>query len=178
MPYKDKEKEREYYQKNKEKLKRYGKEYYFKNKKRIKEQKKEYLQRPEVKIKNKKYHKEYRKEYNKNNTSKINAYYKQRKKDDLSFRFVCNLRTRLNRSLKIYSTNGKVMSTNKYLDMPAIIKKLTPFPKDIENYEVDHIIPLVKFNHNDFEQIRKAWLPSNLQWLTKEENRKKSDKIL
>ena len=67
------------------------------------------------------------------------------------------------------------MYTNKYLDMPAIIKKLTPFPKNIKNYHVDHIIPLSKFDLNNPEEVKKAFDKNNLQWLTAKENRKKSD---
>ena len=45
MPYKDKEKERQYYLKHKEQKKEYNKKYYLKNKESLKEYKKEYLQK-------------------------------------------------------------------------------------------------------------------------------------
>jgi len=62
--------------------------------------------------------------------------------------------------------------------MESIINHLKPFPKDIGNYEVDHIIPLRMFDHNDKEQIKKAWDISNLQWLPKEINLWKSDRLI
>lgn len=48
----------------------------------------------------------------------------------------------------------------------------------MENYEIDHIIPLYSFDLNDSNQIQKAFSPKNLQWLTREENRKKLGKII
>ena len=117
------------------------------------------------------------KEYGKNNRDKINFNYKQRKKIDKSYAVKERVRLAFSDSLKKYSTTGKVMSTSKYLDMDAIIEHLQPFP-DISLYEVDHIMPLSRFNHDDPEQVRRAWLPSNLQWLPKEINRWKRDRLI
>lgn len=70
------------------------------------------------------------------------------------------------------------MDSKKYgLDWEKVIQELKPFPKDIKNFEIDHILPLHSFDLNKFEEIKKAFDPSNLQWLTIEENRKKSGKI-
>jgi hypothetical protein len=61
--------------------------------------------------------------------------------------------------------------------MDAIIKHLTPFPKDRENYHIDHIKPLCSFDFNDPEQIKEAFAPENHQWLTIEENLKKGGRF-
>jgi len=147
------------------KMKEISKKWYKKNRKK----RREYFQRPEIKTK--------QSEYQKNNRDKINAHYRQRKKNDKNYSIKERVRLSFLRSLKKYSITGKIMSTSKYLNMEAIIKKLTPFP-DLSLYEVDHIIPLKIFNHNNYEQVRKAWLPSNLQWLPKEINRWKSDRLI
>ena len=71
------------------------------------------------------------------------------------------------------------MSSRKYgINYKAIIEHLKPFPKDIENYEVDHVVPLSWFDFNNLEEIKWAWAPENHQWLTIEENRNKSDRFM
>jgi len=71
------------------------------------------------------------------------------------------------------------MPIKKYeVDVKAIINYLKPFPKDLENYHVDHIIPLSKFDHNIPEQIKRAWTPENLTWLLKSANRSKGNKLV
>ena len=50
--------------------------------------------------------------------------------------------------------------------------------KDISKYETDHIIPLSLFDHNDPEQIKKAWSHKNLQWLRKEINLWKGNRFI
>jgi len=188
---------KEYWKKpeNKARAKEYDKKYR-KRKKRKEYRKKydkKYYQIPKVIVRTKEYQKEYNskleniekrkkwsKEYNQKfeNKIRINANDKQRRKTDKKWAIKERVRSNFNMAMKKYSTIGKVMSTSKYLDMNAIIKKLTPFPKDIENYEVDHIIPLKMFNHDNLEQARRAWLPSNLQWLTVEANRTKGNKLV
>ena len=174
MPYKDKEKGREYhkeyskeyYQRSevKVRIKEYSKEYYQKNKKNVIKRIKKYNQRPEVKVRKNEYHKEYKKSKRKNN---------------INFRIKDNLRRELSYAFKRYSKTGKIKSSCEYgIDYGAIINHLKPFPKDIENYEVDHIIPLSLFNFNNPEQIRIAFLPENHQWLTITENREKGNKLI
>ncbi len=59
-----------------------------------------------------------------------------------------------------------------------VIDNLEPFPENRKNFEIDHIIPLHSFNLTNPEEVKKAFSPSNLQWLTREENRKKSGKLV
>ena len=77
------------------------------------------------------------------------------------------------------SKNGKQKLSKEYgINFTAIIEYLRPFPKDIENYEIDHIIPLSWFDFNNPKEIKWAFSPENHQWLTKEENRKKNNKYI
>jgi len=157
-----------YYEDNLEKITKQHREWSKKNK----EYKKEYNQRPERKAKKKEYSQrlEVRAKKNTNN--------RKRRKEDSKYAVCCRVRENFKDALKSYSTTGKILSSSKYLDMDAIIKHLTPFPKDRENYHIDHIIPLKMFDHDDPEQIRRAWLPSNLQWLRKEINQWKGDRLI
>ena len=75
--------------------------------------------------------------------------------------------------------NCEVCWDSKYgIYWNKVIESLKPFPEDIKNYEIDHIMPLHSFNLENKEEIKKAFNPSNLQWLTIEENRKKGGKII
>ena len=151
--------------------KKYQKEYSKKNKDKIAKRMEEYRKRPEVKAREKEYIQKLEVK------ERTNSRKKQRKKNDKNYAIKERVRLSFLQSLKTYSKTGKIMPKNKYLDMPAIIKKLTPFP-DLSLYEVDHIVPLKMFNHDNLEQVKKAWLPSNLQWLPKEINRWKSDRLI
>ena len=65
----------------------------------------------------------------------------------------------------------------------TIIKSLGKLPRDIENYHIDHIVPLNSFNffHIDeslnHTEISKAWSPANLRLINSKENMRKGSKI-
>ena len=125
--------------------------------------------------------KEYWEEYGKKPEvrSKINEKDRMRRKIDKKYAITDRLRRSLNHALTKYSKTGKIMSSKKYgIKWEKIINSLEPFPENIENYEIDHVKPLHLFNLENEEEIRKAFDPLNLQWLTIEENRKKSGKII
>ncbi len=101
-----------------------------------------------------------------------------RRKMDPEFAIADRLRRSLRHALTKYSKTGKIMSSRKYgLDWKRIIESLKPFPENLRDYEIDHILPLHTFNLTNFEEVKKAFDPSNLQWLTTSENRRKSGKI-
>lgn len=155
----------------------YRKKYYQQNKERIKE----YFQRPEVKKKQKEYYKEHQKKYYQKLEVKerLREYQKNKRKINKSFYIACLLRNALKQSFKSYSTTVKQYSSKKYgIDWTAIIEHLKPFPKDIENYHVDHIIPLSRFDFNNAKHIKIAFAPENHQWLIKEENLWKHNKLI
>ena len=104
---------------------------------------------------------------------------KLRRQTDLNFAITDRLRRSLHHALSKDSKTGKVMSSKKYeIDYKEIIEHLKPFPENIKNFDIDHIIPLHLFDLTNPENVKKAFSPSNLQWLTREENRRKSGKLM
>ena len=102
-----------------------------------------------------------------------------RRQTDLEFVIADRLRRSLKHALSKYSKTEKIMNSKKYgLNLREIIEGLKPFPENLKNFEIDHIIPLHTFNLTNPEEVKKAFAPSNLQWLTREENRKKSGKLI
>ena len=98
---------------------------------------------------------------------------------DQGFATEDRLRRSLHHAMTKYSKTGKIMSSKKYgINWKEIIESLKPFPENLKNFEIDHIIPLHTFNLTDEREVKIAFSPSNLQWLPKEENRRKGGKIL
>ena len=156
-----------YYEKNKERYINSVKKYQQseKGQAKIKEYQKKYSQRPDVKKRKSDYDK---KRYHKDGQNKL--YRQINKQIKLCIRVFC-------RDGKI---NVRQSVLDKYnilygIDLNKIIKKLQPFPKQLEKYELDHIIPISKFNLTKRDQIKKAYNPNNLQLLTIIANRKKSN---
>ncbi|MBU0894836.1 MAG: hypothetical protein KKF48_02700 [Nanoarchaeota archaeon] len=111
------------------------------------------------------------------------VYVKNRSDKDLNYRITCRLRKMLNGKLRYYIKEGKIMPSRKYgINYEKIIKHLKPFPKDLSNYHIDHIRPLCSFTFvkedgtTNLEEIKKAFAPNNLQWLTAKENLSKGGK--
>lgn len=203
MPYKDKEQKKkymkEYAQSPKYKLRK--KEHYKKNKDKINEREKEYFQRPEVKARRKEYlqknkdkiHKRQKEYFQRPEIKeKMKEYFqrpevrerhnlmqKEKLLKNMNFLLRRRLRFLLNQAFKKYTKTGKIMSSKKYgINYQAIIERLKPFPKDIENYHIDHIIPLSRFDFNNPKHIKIAFAPENHQWLTIQENLEKNNKLV
>lgn len=170
-------------------------------------QQKDYNQRPEIKEKNKIRMREYRRTYPEwkerhrilavtRHREKRAKYWKEygkrpevrkrirekerlRRQIDKEFVTVDRLRRSLNHALTKYSETGKIRSSKKYgINWQEIIESLKPFPEDLKNFEIDHIIPLYIFDLTNNEEVKKEFSSSNLQWLTRKENRRKSGKIM
>lgn len=170
-------------------------------------QRRNYNRRPEIKEKNRERVKEYRrthpewkerhnfleltkhrerrarywKEYGKRPEVRARIREKEnlRRKTDIDFLIADRLRRSLLHALTKYSKTGKIMSSKKYgINWKEIIESLKPFPENIRNFEIDHIIPLHTFNLENKDEVKRAFSPSNLQWLTIEENRRKSGKLI
>jgi len=86
------------------------------------------------------------------------------------------IRDRLRDALRHFSKTGKTRKSNEYLDYKSIINVLGPCPGDRKDYHIDHIKPLSSFNFNDIKEIKKAFAPSNHQWLLAHDNLKKVKK--
>jgi len=119
-----------------------------------------------------------KKEYNDKWKNYRNSYRNNRRATDEPWRLKQNLRSRLYVAFRDYSTTGKLRKADEYgIDYKAIIEYLGPMPKDGKDYQIDHIIPLSRFDFNDLEQIKLAFSPENHQFLTAEENLKKGNKL-
>ncbi len=155
-----KEQRRRYYLKNREMHLQQTNEYKLKNKDRIRDHNHKYNQRDYVK-------------------KRDNENRKKKKLSDINYKLRCMFRSRLWNVLDKYSKTGKIMSSKKYgINYKKIIEHLKPFPKDIEKYHVDHIIPLSYFDFNNPKEIAWAFAPENHQWLIKEENLKKGNRFI
>ncbi len=170
-------------------------------------QRKHYNRRPEIKEKYKLRMREYRKTHpewkEKHRLLAVTKYREKRKefqkiygkrlevrarirererfklRNDKQFAITDRLRRSLNHALTKYSKTGKIMSSRKYgINWKEVIESLKPFPKNLNEFGIDHIIPLSSLDLNDKEQVRKAFAPENLQWLTMSENRRKSNRIM
>jgi len=189
---------KEYLLKNKEQRKEYNREYYLKNKERLTEYRKEYhlknkekknLFNREYRLKNKERLKEYGKEYRLNNKEKgkeyrlknkekRNEHCRNRRKTDIGFRILSNLRTRI-----WYAVKGEDKSNTT---MKLLGCSISDFKKHIESlfkpwmawenygrWTLDHIIPCAAFDLTLPEQQQKCFHYSNLQPLDAIENSKK-----
>ena len=185
-----KARKKEYNQRSKVKARREANQQTEKSKKRRKEYTKKYYQREDNKITRqdlnyKKNQKEYMRKYRKQkeNRIKINnynrKYHEKRMKSDLQYIIKILIRRRLKEALTPFSKTEKIEQTCKYgINYKKIVEYLQPFPKNRENYHLDHIIPLSWFDFNNPQEIKWAFTPENHQWLTKEENLKKGNRYI
>ena len=174
---------------SKEKKKEYWKEYSKRLEviERRKEVGKIYRNNLEVIKKRKKYLEDnkdiIKKKYNEWSKRERGDYDKNRRKNDKNFNIKEKLRISLWGAINKYKKTREIRKSRKYgIDYKSIIEHLKPFPKNIKNYQVDHIKPLSHFkfiNNNDSinsEQIKEAFAPDNHQWLTIKQHKKKSAK--
>ena len=123
--------------------------------------------------------------YLKNNPEYYNNYRKNRYNNDPQFKLRVILGTRLNEVLKKSKTN-KESNIIKLLgcsleEVKIHLEKQFKEGMSWDNHgfywEVDHIIPCDSFNMQDVEQQKLCFNYTNLQPLTKTQNRQKSNKI-
>jgi hypothetical protein len=164
----------EYYQNNKEILLEKNKLYRIDNKEVINTQRQEYRNRENVKL----HIKEKNKEYLPIRKIKI----KEKRQTNLNFKLSEILRSKIHKMLK-----NKKTSYSKYLgcDIETFKKWIEfRFDKNMnwENlgqyWQIDHIIPINKFDFSKEHDMRICFHWTNLQPLTSFENRQKSDKLL
>ena len=167
-----KEYNRNYYQKHKEKLRKkmieYEKEYRRKNKEKIKQRKKEYNKRPE----NVKRQREYQREYRK----------------DPIFRLNKNMGRGINSALKENKISKNRRRWEKLVnytreELKWYIERLFKPGMSWDNYgkwHLDHIVPIsfFKYASTDDVEFKYCWSLHNLQPLWKKDNLRKSDRLL
>ena len=205
MPYKDKEKNREYqkkwqqnnkekvaekskkyYQANKEKLKEYSKKYNESNKERIKERQKNYYQANKEKIKE--YRREYKKEYYQANKDKVYEYQREKYYTDPCYK----LRKNTSRLVRMGLKEGKggqsmlpYVDWNSYEELKEHIESQFEDWMTWDNYgewHIDHIKPqsvlLEGVTSMDDPKFRECWALENLRPLEARENISKGNKVL
>lgn len=180
----------EYYKKNKVKLAAKAREYNKKNKERVAARNREYREKNKEKLKAK-MRKSYRKnkikrrEYIEKNKEKIkdqrNKRLRQRRKEDPLYRMSMNIRTNLRYTLR-KAKEKKQNRTFKYVGCTPefLLARLQRQCKErgLNEYEVDHMMPVSSFDLRDPEQLRRAWHHSNLQALDPKDNLAKSNKVI
>ncbi|MFO7969960.1 MAG: hypothetical protein R6U15_07635 [Candidatus Izemoplasmatales bacterium] len=158
------ERTNKWYQDNKEKHNQLTKDYYQENKEKIQEQHREYYQK---------------------NKDKVNKKRKEKLKIDNKFKIRKNLGGRLRGALK---GNTKSSSITKLIG--CSLEKLKNYlesqfkpgmswdnygrKKGIECWEIDHIVPCIKFDLSKESEQRKCFFFKNLQPLWAKENQSKN----
>ena len=163
---------KKYYFDNKETLLIQNKKYREENMTKINEQRKEYRERLEVKehikIKNK--------EYLPVKKQKI----KEKRLSDKNFQISEILRSKIHKILKNKTTSQNILGC----DIEFFKKWIEfRFENDMnwdnlgKTWQIDHILPINKFDFSDENNIKLCFHWTNLQPLTAYENRSKSDKL-
>ena len=169
--YKNPEKQREYYQKNKERILANNRAYREANQAKISSQRKEY------RGKNQEYIKQKQKEYLPVRKERI----KEQRKVDENFRMKEILRSKIHKLL-----SGKESSYQDLLGCDIdTLRRWLQFQFDSKMswnnlgtyWQIDHILPMSKFDltHHATQKICFSW--TNLQPLEKTRNRQKSNKF-
>lgn len=119
-----------------------------------------------------------------NNKEYSNSYFKKKYSEDINYRLIQNMRSRINVALK---KNIKSKSTKELLgcsieDLRTYLESKFQNGMSWENYghstwHIDHIIPLASFDLSDPEQLAEACHYTNLQPLWARDNIIKSDRI-
>ena len=124
-----------------------------------------------------------RAKYRQNHKEEINKYSRERKKTDLNYKIVCDLRTRLNQAL-----NGKYKSAHTLDLLGCSVEELKQHLEkqfkdgmtwDNHNFygwHIDHIRPCASFDLTKPEQQQECFNYKNLQPLWAKENLSKHDK--
>ena len=129
------------------------------------------------------------KKYRKNNKDKIREqdklYMRRRRAEDATFRYSMNIRSRVSKLLSgvIRSKATEELLGCTYAEGRRHLEKqfsegMTWDSYGLHGWHVDHIIPCASFDLSDPEQQKECFHYTNLQPLWAEDNLKKSDKIL
>ena len=111
-----------------------------------------------------------------NNRAHLREYKKMLYRKNIQFKIAELLRNNLRQALRRYG-EGKTFKSSFYgVDYKEIIEHIGAMPNDGQKYHIDHIRPLASFDLTKIEEIKKAFAPTNHQWLEATENIRKSDK--
>lgn len=176
---------KDYQKKNREPLKAYLKEYKQKNKETLREKRKESYQRNREQILERK--KESHQRNKKQRNEQIYLYQKNRRKNDIEFKIRTNLRSRI---LAVLKTQKSIKSSNTINLLGCSLEEArkhleSQFKEGMtwenhgnKGWHIDHIRPCASFDLTDIEQQRDCFNYKNLQPLWWNENLSKGDKWL
>jgi hypothetical protein len=157
----------------KDHIKKYRKEYYWKNRKRNLDYNKMYY------IKNKKKRLEKNKQWRTKNKNYYNNYMANRRRKDIYYRLLDNLRSRLYLILKgkrKYQTTKKLVGCSLKILRLHLEKKFKKkmnwnnYGRGKNKWVIDHIIPCIKFDLRKKSEQRKCFNYKNLQPLWWKDN--------
>jgi len=147
------------------------------------------IKNKEHRIRNKETYNEYSKKYKLKNRSQLNKsnrkYYKKRKNNP-SYKLLCNLRSRLRYALKSQRATKNIQTLEllgctkeefKLYIQSKFTETMNWNNYGLHGWHIDHIIPCAAFNLTDQEQLKKCCHYTNLQPLWCTDNWKKSNKI-
>ena len=173
---KESKRKKKWYQNNKEKCSKTCKKWRLNNKDKTKVRMQKYY------LKNKEKLNASNSNYKKNNKESINQYYKERLKNDPSFKIAHNLRVRMK---DIFKNNFKSGSAVKDLgcsikDLKIHLEQQFQEGMNWDNYgswHIDHIKPLASFDLAKREQLLEACNYNNLQPLWAKDNLSKGCRV-
>lgn len=171
---------------------------YIKNKSYHSKKNKEYYQKNKVKLlqKAKQYRENNReiicqklKKWRDNNKEKIlkhNRFYvKNKRKTDIKFKILLNIRSRLGNAIKNNKKSYKTLELLGCSIFELVLYLESKFLKGMnwknhgrKGWHIDHIIPCASFDLTDPEQQKKCFYYTNLQPLWAEDNIRKGNKTL
>ena len=128
---------KKYQKNNREKIRKNFKKYYKNNKEQFKKSSKKYHNRLDIK-------------------EKLNKYYRDKRKNNIQYRLIHNLRVRLNYFLKSknISKNNKTMkSVGCSKEQLTDWIKFNLYLDNLTKYHIDHLIPLSSFNCETFDEV-------------------------
>lgn len=166
----------EKYKKNRKKMSDWWKKFYKENPEHIKKYSSDYYDehKEECRESSEKDYKKNKEKISKRHLDYANTRYKL----DEGFRNRKQLGSALSAVIRAYIKTGKIRNPMRKfnIDWKGIIEVLSPIPKNRSDYQVDHIIPLYKFDLTNIEQIQIAFAPENHRWLLTKENQRRTRK--
>jgi len=174
---------KQYRKDNQYKIKQLSQIWYQKNKEKILEkQKNRHKENQQIwRGKNSIYSRNYYKKNKEEVKKRKKKYMKLRRHADISFKLICNLRTRLWGVLKLHkkSNSIKKLIGCSVKELKQYLENQFKIGMTWENYgkwHVDHIIPCCSFDLSKEREQRKCFNYANLRPLWAEENRSKGGK--
>lgn len=132
-----------------------------------------YRDRPE----NKKHFSEYYKIYVQQHKDRINEIKSKYTKTNPQAIIRHRIRERFRRAIRKVESNSNMSLSLYGIMVKDIVTRLGPCPGKKEDWHIDHKIPISLFDLRDPSQVKKAFAPENHQWLPKDINLKKHNKM-